>query len=275
MAEVIIMPRLSDTMTEGVIASWQKNVGETIRKGDVLAEIETDKATMELESYHDGVLLYTGADKGGKLQVNDLLAIIGSKGEDISAIVAKYKTGATPSASAKKKNTPKETPQVSGIQHPAPDISKMDEVVLMPRLSDTMTEGVIALWRKNVGENVKKGDVLAEIETDKATMELESYKTGVLLDQGAQAGEKIAVNGLLAIIGTAGLNIDAIVAAAKDGAPKTASDDGVAAQENKTQTAAPAIAASTTQQQDTVNEGRVIASPLAKKIASEKNIDLR
>ncbi|MDR0794418.1 MAG: pyruvate dehydrogenase complex dihydrolipoamide acetyltransferase [Chitinophagaceae bacterium] len=273
MAAVIQMPRLSDTMTEGVIASWQKNVGETIKKGDVLAEIETDKATMELESYYDGVLLYTGTDKGGKLQVNDLLAIIGSKEEDISAIVAKHKNGAVPAAPTKKE-TSKKTPPTSNIRQPASiDISKMDEVVLMPRLSDTMTEGVIALWRKNVGENVKKGDVLAEIETDKATMEQESYKNGVLLYQGAQTGEKIAVNGLLAIIGEAGLNIEAIVAAAKGGVAKT-SPDVAALQESKA-VAIPTVAANSTQQQDAVNEGRIIASPLAKKVASEKNIDLR
>ena len=84
MAEVILMPRLSDTMTEGVIAAWHKKVGDAVKKGDLLAEVETDKATMELESYKDGVLLHVGSDKGGKLQVNDLLAIIGTPGEDIS-----------------------------------------------------------------------------------------------------------------------------------------------------------------------------------------------
>ena len=87
MAEVILMPRLSDTMTEGVIAAWHKNIGDPVKKGDVLAEIETDKATMELESYKDGTLLHIGADQGSKLEVNDLLAIIGQKGEDISGLL--------------------------------------------------------------------------------------------------------------------------------------------------------------------------------------------
>src|ERR1700751_3759408 len=87
MAEVILMPRLSDTMTEGVIASWHKKIGDSVKKGDLLAEVETAKATMELESYKDGTLLYTGTDKGGKIQVNDLLAIIGAPGEDISSLV--------------------------------------------------------------------------------------------------------------------------------------------------------------------------------------------
>ena len=87
MAEEILMPRLSDTMTEGVIASWHKKVGDPVKKGEVLAEIETDKATMELESYKDGKLLYQGAKPGEKIQVNDLLAIIGKEGLNVEEIV--------------------------------------------------------------------------------------------------------------------------------------------------------------------------------------------
>ena len=93
MAEVILMPRLSDTMTEGVVAAWHKNVGDTVKKGDLLAEIETDKATMELESYQDGVLLHIGTPRGGKLQVNDLLAIFGKAGEDVTALIAQNTGG--------------------------------------------------------------------------------------------------------------------------------------------------------------------------------------
>ena len=182
MAEAILMPRLSDTMTEGVIAAWHKKVGDAVKKGDLLAEVETDKATMELESYKDGTLLHVGADKGQKLQVNDLLAIIGKPGEDISNLVKSPGGQETQSQKAEKpqqESTPKEETKASGSPAPAPqqssvDVSKMEEVILMPRLSDTMTEGVIAAWHKNVGDQVKKGDVLADIETDKATMELES-----------------------------------------------------------------------------------------------------
>src|SRR5687768_155027 len=209
MAEVILMPRLSDTMTEGVIAAWHKKVGDPVKKGDLLAEVETDKATMELESYKDGTLLYIGTDKGGKLQVNDLLAIIGAPGEDISGLVSGQKNGAQPAAEAKQPEQQKPA-EPAPQQAPAPqtqpageamDLSTIPEVVLMPRLSDTMTEGVIADWHKKVGDQVKKGDLLADVETDKATMELESYKDGKLLYIGAQKGDKIAVNALLCIIG--------------------------------------------------------------------------
>jgi len=182
MAEVILMPRLSDTMTEGVIAAWHKKVGDTVKKGDLLAEVETDKATMDLESYKDGTLLYTGTDKGGKIQVNDLLAIIGAPGEDISGLVKSGKPSAAPitTAATTTAAVPAEA-KAAGTGGPALDLSKQEEVILMPRLSDTMTEGVIADWHKKVGDAVKKGDILADIETDKATMELESYKEGKLL----------------------------------------------------------------------------------------------
>jgi pyruvate dehydrogenase E2 component (dihydrolipoamide acetyltransferase) len=272
MAEVVLMPRLSDTMTEGVIAAWHKNVGDTVKKGDLLAEIETDKATMELESYQDGVLLHIGTPNGGKLQVNDLLAIFGKPGEDISALVAQHAGGAAPAPAAASASAPAPAPAAATATS-AVDAASMEEVVLMPRLSDTMTEGVIAGWHKNVGDTVKKGEVLADIETDKATMELESYKDGVLLYQGAQAGEKILVNDLLCIIGKPGLDVYAIVAAVKAGggsAPAASAPAPAAAPASS-----PAPATSAPPAQSVINEGRIFASPLAKKLAAEKGIDLR
>lgn len=273
MAEKILMPRLSDTMTEGVIAAWHKKVGDIVKKGDLLAEIETDKATMELESYKDGTVLYLGAEKGGKLKVDDLMVIVGNSGEDISGLISETSAPAItaekhePQPAALKENKP-----ASGS---ALDISGIEEVVLMPRLSDTMTEGVIASWGKNVGEVIKKGDLLAEIETDKATMELESYKNGKLLYQGAKKGEKVKVNDLLCIIGEEGkVDVDAIVAAAKNQsggsseAVTTPVQEAVAeAPIAKVET--PAAAASSS-----IENGRIKASPLAKKLAAEKGINL-
>lgn len=265
------MPRLSDTMTEGVIAAWHKKVGDTVKKGELLAEVETDKATMELESYKDGTLLHIGVEKGGKLQVNDLLAIIGAPGEDISAIL--NKTGGQ-SAPAKEEAKPAEAPkQESAPATQTVDLSKVEEVILMPRLSDTMTEGVIAEWHKNIGDDVKKGELLAEIETDKATMELESYKNGKLLYIGAQKGEKVPVNALLCIIGEEGkVDVNSLVAAAKGGgAPVEGAKPAEAkAEKPATQTTSASGAAASA----SVENGRVKASPLAKKIAEDKGIDL-
>lgn len=283
------MPRLSDTMTEGVIAAWHKKVGDPVKKGDLLAEVETDKATMELESYKDGTLLHIGTEKGGKLQVNDLLAIIGNAGEDISGLLKSSGENKAAANKATPQPEKKEEKKAEPVQQAAPqktepkpaaaalDISKMEEVVLMPRLSDTMTEGVIAGWNKNVGDAVKKGDVLAEIETDKATMELESYKNGKLLYQGAAKGEKIAVNDLLCIIGEEGkVDVNAIVAAAKGGtgaAPEAKTAEGTPEAKPVPDTAGKEQEQPTT---DTTSEnGRVKASPLAKKLAAEKGIDIK
>jgi pyruvate dehydrogenase E2 component (dihydrolipoamide acetyltransferase) len=298
MAEVILMPRLSDTMTEGVIAAWHKKVGDNVKKGDLLAEVETDKATMELESYKDGTLLHIGTEKGGKLQVNDLLAIIGAPGEDISSLTKGGKASEkaeTPKKAEPKKEAaaksatgnkqPVSTEASAGKQAPgkefatatasAIDISKMDEVVLMPRLSDTMTEGVIAAWHKNVGDKVKKGEILAEIETDKATMELESYKNGTLLYQGAAKGEKIEVNALLCIIGEKGkVDVDAVIAAAKGGVVKQAAADQKSSAESQKPVSEPATEKQQPATSSSTN-GRLKASPLAKKLAKEKGVDLK
>ncbi len=279
MAEVILMPRLSDTMTEGVIAAWHKKVGDTVKKGDLLAEIETDKATMELESYKDGILLHTGGDKGVKIQVDDLLAIVGKAGEDISSLIKGGTDKAQGTSDKKQETAPVEQP-ATGNQQPATftlDISKMEEVVLMPRLSDTMEEGVIAAWHKNVGDAVKKGEVLAEIETDKATMELESYKNGILLHIGAQKGEKITVNGLLCIIGEKGkVDVDAIVTAAKGGVSSQSTAGSLqSATESSTVSVESVKESVQTVAASSSNDGRVKASPLAKKLAAEKGIDIK
>ena len=299
MAEVILMPRLSDTMTEGVIAAWHKKVGDTVKKGDLLAEVETDKATMELESYKDGTLLHIGVDNGGKLQVNDLLAIIGKPGEDISSLIKDDSSNESKQKEKKEEKTTEKKPAkdkqpetsnqkpVTGPEQKSKDqlnISKMEEVVLMPRLSDTMTEGVIASWNKNIGDDVKKGELLAEIETDKATMELESYKNGKLLYIGAQKGEKIAVNDLLCIIGEEGkVDVNKIVAAAKSGAvgssqpvvqsskPQT---QEISQPETGSQKQETSIKQAATNDQKSSTNGRLKASPLAKKLASEKGIDI-
>jgi pyruvate dehydrogenase E2 component (dihydrolipoamide acetyltransferase) len=268
MAEVILMPRLSDTMTEGVIASWHKKIGDTVQKGDLLAEIETDKATMELESYQNGTLLHIGTPNGGKLQVNDLLAIIGQSGEDVTALVARHSGGAATEIN----QAPAATPAPAPASAPAIDPATMEEVVLMPRLSDTMTEGVIAAWHKKVGDAVHKGDVLADIETDKATMELESYKDGILLHQGAAAGATIRVNDLLCIIGKESLDVPAILAALQTSGTSSASAPQPAAT-----TAAP-ISTPATANNAAVEEqatgGRIFASPLARKMAADMGIDL-
>ena len=204
MAEIITMPRLSDTMEEGTVAQWLKNVGDTVQEGDILAEIETDKATMEFESFHEGVLLHIGIETGGSAPVDALLAIIGEAGEDISGLLDGGAAASTEEAA------PAEAQPVQESQSEAAEKPEGIEVITMPRLSDTMEEGTVASWLKQVGDTVQEGDILAEIETDKATMEFESFYTGELLFIGIPEGGSAPVDSTLAVIGPNGTSIDAV-----------------------------------------------------------------
>ena len=270
MAIKVTMPRLSDTMTEGTVATWLKKVGDKISEGDILAEIETDKATMEFESFNEGTLLHIGIQAGETAPVDSLLAIIGNEGEDISALLA---GGDAPPAEAPKAES-KEAPaaeaktETAAPAKVATELPKGVIVVTMPRLSDTMTEGTVASWLKKEGDAVAEGDILAEIETDKATMEFESFNAGTLLYIGIQEGNTAPVDSLLAIIGPAGTDISGI--ADNYTAGGTASTPA-AAEETKT---APVAEKATEAVAETSNGGRILASPLAKKIASDKGIQL-
>ncbi|MDW5290463.1 2-oxo acid dehydrogenase subunit E2 [Formosa sp. PL04] len=273
MAEIINMPRLSDTMEEGTVAAWLKKVGDKITEGDILAEIETDKATMEFESFHEGTLLYIGVQEGETTKVDELLAIIGEEGEDISALVS---GGGAPAA----EETTTEAPVAEAPAEAAAsaEIPEGVIVVTMPRLSDTMEEGTVATWLKKIGDNIEEGDILAEIETDKATMEFESFNAGTLLYIGLKEGESAKVDALLAIIGPAGTDVSAIASnfgaaaapAAKAEAPKAAAPKAEAPK------AAPAAkaAAPVATPKVTSDGGRLFVSPLAKKIADEKGFNI-
>ena len=273
MAIKVTMPRLSDTMTEGTVATWLKKVGDKISEGDILAEIETDKATMEFESFNEGTLLHIGIQAGETAPVDSLLAIIGNEGEDISALLA---GGAAPAASSEASEPKAEAApaaaetktETAAPAKAATELPKGVVVVTMPRLSDTMTEGTVASWLKKVGDTVAEGDILAEIETDKATMEFESFNAGTLLYIGIQEGSTAPVDSLLAIIGPAGTDVSGISANYTAGGTASAP----ATEEVK---AAPAAEKATEAIADTsANGGRILASPLAKKIASDKGIQL-
>ncbi|BDC99244.1 dihydrolipoamide acetyltransferase component of pyruvate dehydrogenase complex [Persicobacter psychrovividus] len=265
------MPKMSDTMTEGTIATWLKKVGDQVESGDILAEVETDKATMELESYEEGTLLYIGVEEKSSVPIDGVIAIIGEEGEDITSLKAEISNGgASESAPA-----PKEEEAAA----PAPAAEAVDtsdiaaEIIRMPKMSDTMTEGVIATWVKSVGDEVETGDILAEVETDKATMELESYSDGKLLYIAVEAGGAVPIDGIIAIIGESDADWKKLLAAdsSQGSAPKAeAPKEEAPKTENTTAAAsAPAPAVNTT-----ANGGRIKASPLAKKIAADKGIDL-
>ncbi|UOX34243.1 pyruvate dehydrogenase complex dihydrolipoamide acetyltransferase [Flavobacterium sediminilitoris] len=264
MATVITMPRLSDTMTEGTVATWLKKVGDKINEGDILAEIETDKATMEFESFNAGTLLHIGINEGETAAVDSLLAIIGKEGEDISGILAGDKTSAT------EENTNVEEKKVE--TNDAVTIPEGVVVVTMPRLSDTMTEGTVATWLKKVGDKINEGDILAEIETDKATMEFESFNAGTLLYIGVQEGDSAPVDTILAILGPEGTDVSNIVANYKNDSGNNSAEE--VKTETKTEEKEAVVSNSNTSVSETNSGGRIFASPLAKKIAKEKGINL-
>ena len=282
MAELINMPRLSDTMEEGTVAKWYKKVGDTVKEGDILAEIETDKATMEFESFQEGELLHIGIEEGGTAPVDSLLAIIGSKGEDIKDMI---EGGATASVPVVEAAMAAETPTEAEVSNSGKSvIPEGVEVISMPRLSDTMEEGTVAKWNKKVGDPVNEGDILAEIETDKATMEFESFYSGTLLYIGLEEGQSAAVDSVLAAIGKEGTDPEAVKAAiASSAAPAVQAEE----EEPKAEVAAPAVAEqkqtpkpAVVVTQPTVvtnnnHNGRLVASPLAKKLAEEKGVPLQ
>ena len=276
MATVITMPRLSDTMTEGTVATWLKKVGDKISEGDILAEIETDKATMEFESFNAGTLLHIGIPEGETAPVDALLAIIGNEGEDISELLKGKNSNSetdVKEVTSDKVESPKVEEQ-NKSETKSTELPKGVVVVTMPRLSDTMTDGTVATWLKKVGDKITEGDILAEIETDKATMEFESFNAGTLLFIGIKEGETAPVDSLLAIIGPEGTDVSGIAEGFSDGTSSTKEsaadnskeDEATATKEEQSETKSVS--------ENNTSNGRIFASPLAKKIAEEKGINL-
>ena len=279
MAEVVKMPKMSDTMTDGVVAKWHKKVGDKVKSGDVLAEIETDKATMDFESYQDGTLLYIGVEEGKSVPVDAVIAVIGKDGED-------YKSALEGSSSdAKPAEAPAAVIDKAPAAVPAPektatapatnskvDTSKIPATVIrMPALSDTMTEGIINKWNFKVGDKVKSDDSLADVETDKATMEVVGYEAGTLLYIGPKEGEAAPVNGIIAIVGKEGTDITPLL---QDGGATSAPAATSDAAPSATPVPAAAEASAPAAETDHADDSRIKASPLARMIAKEKGIDL-
>lgn len=272
MAEVVRMPKMSDTMTEGVIAKWHKKVGDKVNSGDLVAEVETDKATMDFESYQEGTLLYIGPKEGEAVPVDAIIAVLGEEGEDYKALLeegnAVSKEGGDKAVSAAE-----ETLETAEASDGASAVSAEDldcTVITMPLLSDTMTEGVIAQWNFKVGDTIKSDDAIADVETDKATMEVTAYAEGTLLYIGLEAGQAAKVNDIIAIVGPEGTDVTPLLQ--QQESKSKASNTEVSKPENpveKEATPAPVAARS-----NISDDARVKASPLARKIAKEKGINL-
>lgn len=275
MAEVIKMPRLSDTMEDGKIEVWHKKVGDKVAYGDILAEIETDKAVQEFESDVDGVLLYIGVEEGQAVPVESLMAIIGEEGEDISALIegegsSDKEEKVEESKEEKAANHEEEEVDDASSEEASNEIPEDLHVITMPRLSDTMETGKVVSWFKKVGDKVSFGDILAEIETDKAVQEFEIDVDGTLLKIGIEEGDEAPVDSLLAIIGPEGTDVSNISV----GGNKPAEKKEAKKEESKKEEVKETKQESSTSSEKTNDSGRLFISPLAKKLAEDKGYDI-
>ncbi len=267
MAEVVKMPKMSDTMTEGVIAKWHKKVGDKVNAGDLVAEIETDKATMDFESYQEGTLLYIGPKEGEAVAVDAVIAVLGEEGEDYKALL----DGAASAPETKKEEEAvKEVAEATSQETSTSSVTAEDlgcTVITMPLLSDTMTEGVIAQWNFKVGDTIKSDDAIADVETDKATMEVTAYAEGTLLYVGLEAGQAAKVNDIIAIVGPAGTDVTPLLNQKTTAAKPEAKAEVAVSNEAPAAVSTGAVASAN-------DDSRVKASPLARKIAKDKGINL-
>ena len=283
MAKAIRMPLLSDTMTEGKIVQWNKKVGDKVKSDDTIAEVETDKATMDVVGYEEGTLLYIGVQTGEAAKVNDIIAIVGKEGEEYKSLLGDGDGVQKEKKEAKKEDSKKEEPKKEDKSTSASkstgEMPKDAKAIRMPLLSDTMTEGKIVQWNKKVGDKVKSDDVLAEVETDKATMEVVGYEEGTLLYIGVEAGSAAKINDIIAIVGKEGTDVSAFVEAEKSGgtapAEQTEDKEPKAENEKSSESATQSNGMGSSEDVKSSMEGsRVKASPLAKKLAADKGIDI-
>lgn len=274
MAEVVRMPKMSDTMTEGVIAKWHKKVGDKVSSGELIAEVETDKATMDFESFQEGTILYIGAEEGQAVPVDSVIAVLGNEGEDYKSLLESPGSG-TPAPQKETQDTP--APKQLEKEKAEEKVQAVDPetvgatVIRMPLLSDTMTEGVIAEWHKKVGDKVKSDDTLADVETDKATMEVTAYAEGTLLYVGVEKGQAAKVNDIIAIVGKEGTNVQSLL---KGGSSAPAKEAEPSKPEEAAKESARPVGQAGSEEKLQASDSRVKASPLAKKIAKDKGIDL-
>ena len=176
---VITMPQLSDTMTEGVLVTWEKQAGDRVERGDIVATVETDKAIMDVEVFKAGYLAGPLAEIGATVAVGAALGYITDTLGDLAIEAGEIVTEQAPSEMI---------PHHAGVS------------VVMPQLSDTMTEGIVVTWEKNIGDAIKRGDIVATVETDKAIMDVEVFQEGFLSGPMADVGSTIEVGHAMAFI---------------------------------------------------------------------------
>ena len=287
MIQKVLLPKLGQTVETAVIETWHKAEGDTVAKGDILCEITTDKATLEVESYAKGTLLRILGQAGQEMPVNSVIALVGDPDEEIPAadLSGDVVEGDAPDSPAPAAKTPPAaTPDPATVAPKAAvaaaDVPSSIQTVLLPKLGQTVEEAVIESWRVAEGDTVAKGDILCEITTDKATLEVESYAKGTLLRIIGQAGQTLPVNSIIALIGDPKVEIPEALLAG--GVVEDGSSDGAApaAPASAPQDAAPAPAAPAPRSAPApvaappppAAPGRIFVSPRARKLAKAEHV---
>ncbi|NOX42808.1 MAG: FAD-dependent oxidoreductase [Gammaproteobacteria bacterium] len=198
---IIKMPQLSDTMTEGVVVSWEKNIGDKIQRGDIVATVETDKAIMDVEVFREGYLSGPLAPEDAVVAVGDAIAFLVQTTEKIQPADAVVESISANSIGAKSIRATSEQQTISAPQ--TPEQNKPEGIlhlIKMPQLSDTMSEGVVVSWSKEIGERIERGDVVAQVETDKAIMDVEVFREGFLSGPIVPPDSTIPVGDIMAYL---------------------------------------------------------------------------
>ncbi|MAX72513.1 MAG: pyruvate dehydrogenase [Nioella sp.] len=258
MPHEVIMPALGMAQETGLLVRWLKSPGDAVAVGDLLFEVETDKSTMEVEAPGDGFLTDLRAEAGAEVPVGDVIALISETAEG---------TGAAPEAKAGAAATVE-------VPEPAPAANDTDlpdgAEVIMPALGMAQDAGLIVAWHKGLGEAVASGDVLFEVETDKATMEVEAGHDGYVAALLAEAGEEAPVGDVIAIISASAP--DAPVQRSLAGKTQEArtperAEEPAPTPDPEPKTGKPPVPKPAT-------HGRILASPKARRLALEQGLDL-
>lgn len=258
----ILMPALSPTMEEGTLAKWNIKEGDKVSSGDVIAEIETDKATMEVEAADAGRLAKIIVTEGQTVDVKTPVAYLAESDDDVQAYLAQQ--GGAQTAAAPQ--------QVDAMYTPSPfappTLPEGVTSILMPQAGQTMEEGTLLSWKVKEGDRIEVGQIIFEIETDKATMEVEAVDAGrlakIVVNEGQTVDVKVPVAYLAEDDGAVAKYLAALAAVESSAAPQSAAQQAVSATAFQATQAAAAV----------TETGRVKASPAARKIAAQRGIDL-
>ena len=241
MASIIIMPKLGLTMTEGTVTKWYKNVGDEVKEGETVFEVTTDKLTNEVTADVSGILLKQYVEEGGEVPCKEPVALIGQSGE------------------SEPDNEINSTPisKQDALDNSVGGIVTDGTVMIMPKLGLTMTEGIVSKWYKNEGDEVKEGETVFEVTTDKLTNEITADVSGILIKKFVEEGGEVPCKEAVAIIGPEGTTYSFV----NSNSPTSVDTAKETIKRNIS------VSASNI-------EGFVLASPAARKIAKDKKIDL-